>query len=57
MRNVLEKKGIGAIISVTEKEGDNQKTDIRSEFERMLNETPGVKYEQGDIVSGTSCAY
>lgn len=53
MRNVLEKKGIGAIISVTEKAEGKFSEEIRSEFERLLNETPGVKYEQGDIVSGT----
>jgi len=49
----LEKKGIGAINSVTGKEEDKRSEDIRSEFERLLNETPGVKYEQGDIVKGT----
>jgi ribosomal protein S1 len=49
----LEKKVIGAINSVTDKEEDKRSEEIRSEFERLLNETPGVKYEQGDIVKGT----
>ncbi len=49
----MEKKVIGAINSVTDKEEDKRSEEIRSEFERLLNETPGVKYEQGDIVKGT----
>jgi ribosomal protein S1 len=53
MRNVLEKKGTGAIISVTEKQvGEFSPSQARSEFEQLLSETPSAKYEQGDIVTG-----
>ena len=52
LMNVLERKTRGADISVTVKDGDNKSELDKSEFERLLNETPGVKYEQGDIVSG-----
>lgn len=53
LTNVLEREMRGADISVTEKQVENQSEEAKSEFVRLLNETPGVKFEQGDIVSGT----
>ncbi len=53
MRNVLEKVGTGANISVAEKQlGEISTSAARSEFEQLLSESLNVKFEQGDIVSG-----
>src|SRR5262250_3102260 len=48
MSQVLEVKGV--TVSVTDQQLEENS---RSEFERLLGETFGYKFEQGDIITGT----